>query len=109
LTDPLTEHTVHKAPPRWGSGSKGVFGMIKFAVVGFIALAFFAPASASARPACTDTEGYYVNSDGRTVHRPKCTTQHQNGETAICRDGSHSFSLHHSGTCSHHGGVATWE
>ena len=30
------------------------------------------------------------------------------GATARCRDGTYSFSLHHSGTCSHHGGVATW-
>jgi hypothetical protein len=30
------------------------------------------------------------------------------GATAKCRDGSYSSSQHHSGTCSHHGGVATW-
>jgi hypothetical protein len=30
------------------------------------------------------------------------------GATAQCRDGSFSFSQHHSGTCSHHGGVAVW-
>ena len=30
------------------------------------------------------------------------------GATARCRDGSYSFSQHRSGTCSHHGGVATW-
>jgi hypothetical protein len=30
------------------------------------------------------------------------------GATARCRDGSYSFSRHHSGTCSHHGGVAVW-
>jgi len=30
------------------------------------------------------------------------------GATAICRDGTFSFSLHRSGTCSHHGGVAQW-
>jgi hypothetical protein len=30
------------------------------------------------------------------------------GATALCRDGTYSFSAHHSGTCSHHGGVATW-
>jgi Protein of unknown function (DUF3761) len=28
--------------------------------------------------------------------------------TAKCKDGSMSFSKHHSGTCSHHGGVAQW-
>ena len=30
------------------------------------------------------------------------------GATAKCRDGSYSYSQHHSGTCSHHGGVAFW-
>ena len=30
------------------------------------------------------------------------------GATARCRDGSYSYSQHHSGTCSHHGGVAVW-
>jgi hypothetical protein len=30
------------------------------------------------------------------------------GATALCRDGTYSFSEHHSGTCSHHGGVADW-
>jgi hypothetical protein len=30
------------------------------------------------------------------------------GATALCRDGTYSFSKHHSGTCSHHGGVARW-
>ena len=30
------------------------------------------------------------------------------GATAVCRDGTYSFSQHHSGTCSHHGGVARW-
>jgi hypothetical protein len=28
--------------------------------------------------------------------------------TARCSDGTYSFSQHHSGTCSHHGGVAAW-
>ena len=28
--------------------------------------------------------------------------------TAICRDGTHSYSGHRSGTCNHHGGVDKW-
>ncbi len=64
------------------------------------------PASAAA---CHATPGYYTNEDGQEVHRPVCVTGHQAGETAICNDGSHSFSKHHTGTCSHHGGVAEWE
>lgn len=30
------------------------------------------------------------------------------GATAKCKDGTYSMSTHHSGTCSHHGGVANW-
>ena len=30
------------------------------------------------------------------------------GATARCRDGTYSYSQHHQGTCSHHGGVAVW-
>jgi hypothetical protein len=30
------------------------------------------------------------------------------GATARCVDGTYSYSQHHSGTCSHHGGVAQW-
>src|SRR5271155_307420 len=32
----------------------------------------------------------------------------QPGATAQCCDGTWSFSLHRSGTCSHHGGVCQW-
>ena len=30
------------------------------------------------------------------------------GATAKCKDGTYSHSKHHTGTCSHHGGVAEW-
>ncbi len=30
------------------------------------------------------------------------------GASALCRDGTLSYSAHRSGTCSHHGGVAQW-
>ncbi len=73
-----------------------------------IAGALLSPAIASAGT-CHDTPGYYTNEDGQEVHRPVCSATHQAGETAICNDGSHSFSRHHTGTCSHHGGVAEWE
>jgi hypothetical protein len=55
--------------------------------------------------------GYYVNSAGQTVPRP-CgnvrTERPPRGATAICRDGDYSFSRHHRGTCSGHGGVRAW-
>lgn len=30
------------------------------------------------------------------------------GATAMCNDGTYSYSAHRQGTCSHHGGVAVW-
>lgn len=55
-------------------------------------------------------QGSYVNADGERIHRPAHTKNNQvpEGATARCRDGSYSFSRHHRGTCSHHGGVAEW-
>jgi Protein of unknown function (DUF3761) len=51
---------------------------------------------------------HYVNSSGHLVHSPSCGEERQK-PTADCRDGSFSFSEHHPGTCSHHGGVAHWD
>lgn len=55
-------------------------------------------------------QGSYVNRDGIVVHSPAHTVSGAvpPGASAQCRDGSYSFSLHHSGTCSHHGGVSQW-
>jgi hypothetical protein len=79
-------------------------------VLGSVALAAGCSlALAGPPPTCHDVPGYYINSDRQLVHRPECAVELQQGETAICRDGSHSFSQHHAGTCSHHGGVARWE
>jgi hypothetical protein len=52
----------------------------------------------------------YVNSDHNVVHSPAYSTSGQvpAGATARCTDGTYSFSQHHSGTCSGHGGVASW-
>lgn len=48
---------------------------------------------------------YYRNSSGHCVHRP---SNDPAGATALCVDGTYSYSEHASGTCSHHGGVARW-
>ncbi len=73
-------------------------------------------ASASGMPALAPDEsqlvehGHYTNKSGAVVHSPAhaVTSQAPAGASAKCRDGSFSFSQHHSGTCSHHGGVASW-
>jgi hypothetical protein len=51
---------------------------------------------------------YYTNSSGHEVHRPVHASRAPSGWSAQCRDGTYSFSEHHRGTCSHHGGVARW-
>jgi hypothetical protein len=50
----------------------------------------------------------YTNSDGQKVQSPTKSNTIPAGATAQCRDGSYSFSQHHQGTCSHHGGVSRW-
>jgi len=52
----------------------------------------------------------YINHDEIEVHRPaRDNNGRPQGATALCRDGTYSFSQHHDGTCSHHGGVERWE
>lgn len=52
--------------------------------------------------------GTYVNSVGNTVCRPYVSSSVPVGATAQCNDGTYSFSQSRRGTCSYHGGVATW-
>ncbi len=54
--------------------------------------------------------GHYVNKKGKSVHAPAHSKSGAvpQGATAQCRDGSYSFSQSHRGTCSRHGGVASW-
>ncbi len=54
--------------------------------------------------------GSYINKDGVRVHSPAQTKDGEQpaGASAQCHDGSYSFSRHHQGTCSHHGGVSRW-
>ena len=64
------------------------------------------------RPDETDLSRHdcYVNSDGHLVHRPaRDNNGRPQGDRAMCRDGTYSFSEHTTGTCSHHGGVEHWE
>jgi len=80
--------------------------------------AFIAPTHStiqSVQPTTTQEQGlsnnnYYMNSSGNEVHSPANSTNGSvpAGATAKCADGTYSFSQHHSGTCSSHGGVVQW-
>lgn len=50
----------------------------------------------------------YTNVDGNKVPGPVSAPAAPPGATAQCNDGTWSFSQHHQGTCSSHGGVARW-
>lgn len=56
----------------------------------------------------TPAPRYYRNKDGQRVQSPTYYDKVPAGATAQCRDGTYSFSRHHQGTCSRHGGVAKW-
>lgn len=64
------------------------------------------PTVAPAPSGCTN--GTYVNAAGNTVCRPEASPSVPAGATAVCRDGTYSFSQSRSGTCSSHGGVSRW-
>lgn len=85
-------------------------------ILGFGFLALSAPfPSLIHAPVAAEARGYqvcgsssYINSSGHCVHRPMLANPAASGATAKCHDGTYSFSEHHRGTCSWHGGVAVW-
>jgi hypothetical protein len=56
------------------------------------------------------SHNHYQNRDGTDVHSPAASRSGAppTGASAKCCDGEYSFSKHHAGTCSRHGGVAEW-
>ncbi len=62
-----------------------------------------APAAFGKATQCKDAHGRFTKCPP-PVAAPAAPT----GATAKCKDGTYSMSQHHSGTCSHHGGVAQW-
>jgi len=53
-------------------------------------------------------DNYYTNNAGSEIHSPAYSNSVPSGATAICGDGTYSFSQSRRGTCSHHGGVSQW-
>ena len=84
--------------------------MIRLTVAALAAIALVTPAQARPHHAYLGYgDGYYINVSGHHVHRPVASSRRPPGASAHCGDGTWSFSEHHRGTCSHHGGVAEWE
>lgn len=56
------------------------------------------------------THDHYTNKSGLSVHSPAKSKSGKIpvGASAQCRDGTYSFSQSRRGTCSRHGGVASW-
>ena len=52
---------------------------------------------------------YYTNTYGNRVQCPTYYCSVPTNATAVCCDGTYSFSQSRRGTCSHHGGVAEWQ
>lgn len=80
-----------------------------------LAVAITSPASVDARVSHRFTQSqsatsgeYYTAASGHRVHRPVRAPAAPAGASARCADGSWSFSESRRGTCSHHGGVASW-
>jgi len=51
---------------------------------------------------------HYTNAAGHRVQSPTHANSAPAGATALCWDGTYSFSQSRRGTCSHHGGVKVW-
>ena len=66
------------------------------------------PATAPKSSTSHHRSTHYTNVDGHRVHRPVHATTTPAGASAKCADGTYSSSQHARGTCSHHGGVASW-
>jgi hypothetical protein len=86
-------------------------GFIAAGVLLFATAAFaYQPPASTPDEADLSNHNTYRNSDGATVHAPARSRSGKvpEGASARCRDGTYSFSRHHSGTCSRHGGVDAW-
>lgn len=68
-------------------------------------ITFYYPTNSRVRP---NRARYYTNVYGNRVQAPTSYYSRPAGATALCRDGTYSFSQNRRGTCSHHGGVARW-
>lgn len=74
--------------------------------VGYVCSKYISDMQPVAKPQSAVTS--YTNSYGNRIQSPTPYPSRPTGATALCRDGTYSFSQSRRGTCSHHGGVAKW-
>jgi hypothetical protein len=88
---------------------KTILTVLLLLCLGF-ALPSFAADNGEPNEGALSSHNHYKNKDGQTVHSPlkSINGKAPDGASAQCRDGTYSFSKHHSGTCSGHHGVAQW-
>jgi len=67
-----------------------------------------AAAPADAAPAAAAPSAAKSSTASKSAPTATASNTDPTGATAKCKDGTYSKSKHHSGTCSHHGGVAEW-
>ncbi len=68
----------------------------------------YSPQTKTSSNSSLSNDDYYTNVNGDKIHSPAYAPSIPAGASAQCRDGTYSFSANRRGTCSHHGGVATW-
>lgn len=76
--------------------------------IGYVSTKYLSKEKASVKMPYHSTIKYYTNSRGQRVQSPTHYNSTPAGATALCNDGTYSFSRSRRGTCSHHGGVARW-
>lgn len=76
--------------------------------VGYVSTKYLSKKRPSTSAQAQSEIKYYTNSQGERVQSPTKYDKVPEGATALCRDGTYSFSRSRRGTCSHHGGVKRW-
>jgi len=76
--------------------------------VGYVSTKYLSKEKVNSPARATGGVRHYTNSNGDRVQSPTHYNKAPAGATALCRNGTYSFSRSRRGTCSHHGGVAKW-
>ena len=76
--------------------------------IGYVSAKYLSKEKTSIKAPYRANIKYYTNSRGERVQSPTRYNSAPAGATALCNDGTYSFSRSRRGTCSHHGGVARW-